>query len=343
MFDPTPLEGILNILVLLPIICLNGTLSLVETLQRLVSFREKRIVGTVSGLFIVPVRGTKLAPVPEWPVSVSGFLLNKRIAVYKTEPVVTRVPTNSGSCKLLEVTSEWTDRGELLLTHPDAPLLSISLSDITCGERVYGIKFRATENDGREYLKVGNTADSWLSGILGYSATMLYVPDTTLGGDSNYPVYGNPTSPHLGCVPAAVPPVHITACSTLRALNEAAGSNIEMERFRPNIVVDGSTPGEEALWSVIRIGATLELEQSFANPRCGTVNALGSTFTPGVYDTLRKYGPFRDTQNRPCFGSYWRVLRRGRVTEGDTVTVLRSLKREISGEKFLPNEIVVGI
>jgi hypothetical protein len=154
----------------------------------------------------------------------------------------------------------------------------------------------------------------------------------------NYPIYGSAPDKK----PAPVPPVHITSVSTLREMNEKSDANIEMARFRPNIVVEGSIPGAEGFWKVVRIGDQLELEQTFMNPRCGVVNALDGKLNHKIYDTVYKQGPFRDTLNRPCFGSYWKVLRQGVVHVGDKIVLLKSTKSNITGPSSLTEQFIVG-
>lgn len=48
-------------------------------------------------------------------------------------------------------------------------------------------------------------------------------------------------------------PLLITTTASLRALGQAAGDDIPMDRFRPNIVVDTLSPWEEDAWNTLQI------------------------------------------------------------------------------------------
>ena len=125
-------------------------------------------------------------------------------------------------------------------------------------------------------------------------------------------------------------------------MNVAANTNFKIERFRPNIVSRYSKPGAEGFWKIIRIGEELELEQTFMNPRCSIINAYDGMLNSKVLDTVYKHGPFRDLGNRPCLGSFWKVLRQGNVQIGDKITLLKSIDQEITVPYSLSKDFVVG-
>ena len=62
-------------------------------------------------------------------------------------------------------------------------------------------------------------------------------------------------------------PILLTAQPSLAWLRERAGEEFAMDRFRPNLVIDGSEPWEEDSWSTIRIGEA-ELQCVVPWPRC---------------------------------------------------------------------------
>ena len=326
-------------LISVPFLTMNCTLALIETIQRYYSFNKREEVGLVSELFLAPVRSTKMMPLDCWDILVTGLKHNKRIAVYKKDPVIARIASNmEPGCRLSLITSRFVGPNEedLCLSLDGHPDLCISFSNMESKERIFGIRYKEVENDKREYLRIGDEADEWMSKILGIPVTVLHVPETKLSGEPNYPVYGSDSGP----VP--VPPVHIISISTLQELNEKSGKSVEMARLRPNIVVKNSESGAEGFWKVIRIGDQLELEQTFMNPRCGVINVLDGKMNTGVYDAIYRHGPFRDTRNRPCFGSYWKVLRPGKVHVGDKIVLLKSVEKNISAPPYMDESYVIG-
>ena len=328
-------------LIKVPVLAMNGTLAIIETIQRYYYFDKKDVVGIASEINVAPVRTTKMISVKEWDITIVGLKHNKRIAVYLKNPELSRLygSTKLGS-KLTSISTKFTDNSceKLCLSCEGHQDLIICLQTIALSQRIYGLRFKEMISDGREYIKVGEASDTWMTAVLdGLPVSLLYVPSSKLSGERNVPVSRSPNGN-----PAAVPPVHITSVSTLDKMNKEAGTCVEMERFRPNIVVKGCIAGAENLWKVIQIGDQLELEQIFMTPRCSIINALNGEFNKKVFDTVYKYGPFRDTRNRTCFGCYWRVLRPGRVKVGDKIVVLKSNVTELTGPFDLPNEFILG-
>eukprot|EP00116_Pleurobrachia_bachei_P004100 sb/3464362/ len=106
---------------------------------------------------------------------------------------------------------------------------------------------------------------------------------------------------------------------------------VEVERFRPNILVEGSVPCDEIEWKVVKVGEEVELEMAFVNPRCGTINALDGRYDPKIMNVLQKYGEHRDKNNKVCMGVFYRVLRPGVVRVGADVVVMKRVKEFMSG------------
>ena len=329
-------------LLMIPVVAMNCTMALVETLQRYCYFDKEEEVGIVSELFLGPIRGMKMIPLDSLDVVATGLKHNKRIAVYKKHPELTRLLSGvQPGCKLSAIACQFDgdNQNQLRLSLCGHPDLLISFEKLVTGKRIFGIKFKDIANDNREYLEIGEEADRWISNILGITATMLYIPETKLSGEKNYPVYCAPDSK-----PVPTQPLHLTSISTLTEMNEnkKGGDNVDMTRFRSNIVVKDSIPGAEGFWKIIRIGDQLEMEQTFMTPRCVRVNALDGELNPKVYDTIYKDGPFRDTRNRPCFGSYWKVLRQGVVRVGDKIMLLQSTDTNITSPDTLSEQFIFG-
>ena len=326
---------------LVPVLAMTGTLAIIEALQAYFYYDKKELVGYADKIYLAPVRTTKMLSVKEWDITKTGLKHNKCIAVYLKNPELSRLYGNTklGS-KLTSISTKFTDTScqKLCLSCEGHQDLTIHLQTIASSERIYGLKFGELLSDNREYLRVGDEADKWMSAVLdGQPVSLLYIPNSKLSGNMNFPVYRASDG-----MPAAVPPVLITSVSTLERMNTEAETNVEMERFRPNIVVKGCSSRAENFWKVIRIGSQLELEQIFMSPRCGVVNAFKGDLNKKVLDVVYKHGPFRDTKKRPCFGSYWKVLRPGKVEVGDKIVLLKSIDCEITGPYHLSDDFIMG-
>ena len=318
--------------IIAPFITMNATLSLIETIQRLFYFQNSEIVGTVSELYIVPIRSTKPLRVTSCELSWTALKRNRKMAVYETSPELTILDgMRLEPCEVLNITSRLVGEDEVRCSYAGKEDLLIRYSDVEGGERI-----SITEADGRDYIEVGIQADEWFSSILERPVKLLFCPETTLAGEWNTTVY---RSPDRSPVPTS--PLLVLGESSVARISEMAGYEVEMERFRPSIVVDNSLPFEEDWWQVVRIGDEVEIEQSFVNPRCGVINGLAGTYSPKTMNTLFKHG-FRDTRNRACLGVRFKVLRPGTIREGDKITLLRKLSERKCGPYQLTNELMVG-
>lgn len=114
-------------------------------------------------------------------------------------------------------------------------------------------------------------------------------------------------------------PVHLVTTASLRHLARALGEDVDVRRFRPNLLVD--TPGLEGLVEDGWVGRELtvgevRLRVVAPMPRCVmTTQAQGDL--PADPRVLRTVTDLNDTD----FGVLAEVLRPGRVQVGDPVSV----------------------
>ena len=105
-------------------------------------------------------------------------------------------------------------------------------------------------------LDQGDTASSWLSEVLGSTARLLRVA----------PVFDRLASPHYAGTnppPVSFPdgfPILVANLASLEHLNSLMPEPVPMERFRPNVVIEGLAPFEEDRIAALHIGSvTLKL------------------------------------------------------------------------------------
>lgn len=97
---------------------------------------------------------------------------------------------------------------------------------------------------------VSPEADDWFSSVIGYRVRLVQLDDPT----------SRPTNPQYSREGDRVSfadgyPVLLTSEASLAALNEQVdGSSMVMERFRPNVVIDGKIAWAEDDWQRVRIG-----------------------------------------------------------------------------------------
>jgi len=115
-------------------------------------------------------------------------------------------------------------------------------------------------------------------------------------------------------------PFLLTCEASLAELNHRLPSPIPMDRFRPNIVVSGSTPFEEDSWRSISLG---DVVFRVAKPcsRCVVVNVDQRTGERGT-EPLNTLATFRRRDNKILFGQNLVHGGRGVLRVGDHAVVI---------------------
>jgi uncharacterized protein len=121
-------------------------------------------------------------------------------------------------------------------------------------------------------------------------------------------------------------PLHLLTTSTLDRIAELSPrGTIELERYRPNVVIGTVVPGfAENDWAGrdLRIGSDLTIRIMIRTPRCA-IPTLEHGDLPRDVAALRvpatrnRISPLDDWGPQPCAGVYAQVLRPGRVQVGD--------------------------
>jgi uncharacterized protein YcbX len=123
-------------------------------------------------------------------------------------------------------------------------------------------------------------------------------------------------------------PLHLLTTSTLDRIGALSPrGTVELERYRPNIVIRAGTPGfAENDWADrdLRVGPDVVIRVIARTPRCA-VPTLAHGELPRDAHALRvpaahnRISAMADFGPQPCAGVYAQVLMPGRVSLGDIV------------------------
>ncbi|MGK5501231.1 MOSC domain-containing protein [Streptomyces sp. URMC 125] len=267
----------------------------------------------VSELISYPVKGCAGVSVPAALVTEAG-LAHDRTFMVVGEDGVFRTQRSDPRLALVRP-SVGADGGRLTLRAPGAEPLAVEVDPAAerIEVRLFGKPLQGVDQ--------GPGAAAWLSEVLGAPSRLVRVPpeqrrvvDGRTPGVSGY---------------ADSSPVHILSRSSLDGLNrriaEAGGGPLTMDRFRPNVVVDGwDEPHTEDRVLRAVLG---EAELAYAKPavRCAVTlvdQRTGARSGPEPLRTLALYRrAVRDGLSGVMFGAKFSVVRTGRLAVGDEVGV----------------------
>ncbi|WP_416985602.1 MOSC domain-containing protein [Streptomyces sp. T028] len=186
------------------------------------------------------------------------------------------------------------DRGDLRWQGAD-PKLAVIAPELTDG----ALTLRAPEAEPLTVRDPGPEADAWLTDVLGRPSRLVRA---SAGNASR---------------------LHVVSRASLDALNRriaARGARpLPMNRFRPNLVVDGWTaPHTEDDTPRLAVADT-ELAFTELTVRCAVTMVDQTTGRRAGPEPLRTLADYRRTDGGVVFGAYFAVRRPGRVAVGDEV------------------------
>jgi uncharacterized protein YcbX len=267
----------------------------------------------VESIFVYPIKATGPVALSTAAVELAGLRGDRRWAV--VDPAGTRLNTTTHS-RLLTVTAIPDESGALTLTREgEAPVRVPIPWD--------GTEIPVDVSRLPTMLDAGDVAAAWLSRVLDEPVRLAWQDDPARrsiaadhGGHGAEPLSLADTAPLL-----------LTTTASLAQLDawiadEHEAQPMEMARFRPNVVVDGSElPFAEDGWRELRIG---DVDYRFAEhcDRCVVTTIDPATLVRGR-EPIRTLARHRRWDGKTWFGVRLVPLAAGTVTVGDRITVAR--------------------
>lgn len=149
-------------------------------------------------------------------------------------------------------------------------------------------------DDSVEVLTTSAEANAFFSRALQRTCQLVYMPDHSLRPTDARFAEGKLTSLADGY------PYLLIGTASLDALNARLPQSVSMQRFRPNIIVDTTTPFEEDHWKRFKLG-NISFENVKPCSRCILVNVDPTTGTRSQ-EPLRTLAQFRSHENKVYFG-----------------------------------------
>ncbi len=262
----------------------------------------------VTGLFVYPLKSARGLGLQEAHLDEFGVRGDRRWCLVDDDG---RVITQRESPVLATLDVAPGPRG-LELRAARRPVLRVLTPGLD--QPVYPVKVRADHTEGRA---AGAEADSWLSELLGRSCRLLHMPASTRRPVS--PTHGRPGD-RVSFADGY--PLLLTTEASLAALNERLSAAVPMDRFRPNLVLDGDEPFGEDSWTRIRAGET-EFRVVKPCARC-IVTTTDQQTGEREKEPLHTLATFRNVGGKVLFGENLIHDGRGPIRLGDKVEVVET-------------------
>ncbi|KAL6196920.1 hypothetical protein ACLB2K_032533 [Fragaria x ananassa] len=261
----------------------------------------------VSSIFIYPVKSCRGISVSQAPVTPTGFRWDRqwlvvnykgRAYTQRVEPKLALVEAQLPNEAFVEIW-EPTESSYLVLKAPGMDVLKVSLStpkEIADGVSVWEWSGAA--------LDEGADASKWFSDYLGKPCRLVCFN----AASETRPVEPEYAPGHQTMF-SDMYPYMLLSQESLDALNELLKEPIPINRFRPNILVNGCEPFSEDLWTEIRIDKlTFQGVKLCSRCKVPTIDKKTGIAGPEPNDTLKKIRsdavlrPTKKQQGRVYFG-----------------------------------------
>ncbi len=251
----------------------------------------------LSALYLYPIKSLGAIAVTEAVLEDRGFRHDRRFMLVefdgKSESGKFMTQRDTPQMALIDVAI---DHDTLRVWHRSRPTDGLVLP-LTVAPEASGATLPLTNRDSVDQpaQPVSDRADRWFSTALGRPCRLVFMPDTTHRTvDPAYARHHDSVSFADGY------PYLLIGQASVDDLNQRLPEPIDLLRFRPNIVVSGSTPYDEDAWSHFQIDG-LNLYGVKPCARCVMTTIDPATGRPGK-EPLRTLATYRRWEHKILFG-----------------------------------------
>lgn len=261
---------------------------------------------TLSGLYYYPIKSCRGYGLETAMLDVRGIEHDRRFLIVDAHH---HFITQRENARMALIAPQ-VNNGTLTLTAPGQPTLSLETRTATERRPV------RIWRDTVEALDQGEAAAQWLSEYLGEAARLVKFDEAVVRKVSAE--YARRPTDQTGFADGY--PLLLISQASLDDLNTRLAEPLPMNRFRPNLVVSGTTPYAEDTWKQIRMGeVVLDIVKPCA--RCVTTTTDQATAVRGK-EPLATLAKYRNSERGALFGQNVIHAGPGTLTVGQSVEVL---------------------
>eukprot|EP00111_Clytia_hemisphaerica_P007756 TCONS_00022532-protein len=305
---------------------------------------RRRVIGYVKEIRTHPVKSCKPYHVKEIEVSSFGLEFDRQFALlneYGTFVTLRKYP------KFVLIDQEILG-DEIRLRAEGMPDLRLPLKMTKKdGDHVADVTVWSITAEG---VHVSQEADDWFAQVLNLEGCKLYCfptdgPPRRTRDKGQYEVFENYDNTPNTMMYTDGSPVLILSQPSLVDLNDKyTEEDLSMDRFRPNIVLEGCKPYEEDTWGRIQIGDDVIMEGVYPSERCVAINVVpdkGAMSDKSILKYLNEnrsgpdFTPHAHKLKGGLFGFNYGVRKTGFIKIGDPVYKLKELQTR---SEFMKND-----
>ncbi|CAA0825365.1 Molybdenum cofactor sulfurase family protein [Striga hermonthica] len=256
---------------------------------------------TVKSIFVYPIKSCRGISLPQAPISPTGFRWDRQWLVVNSKG---RAVTQRVESKLALVQVQLPDeafrpdwepnkRSFLVISAPGMDVLSVPLAKPA--EKIDGVSVWEWSGSA---VDEGPVAAQWFSNFLGKPSRLVRFNDASEVRNVD-PAYAH----GYRVMFSDGYPFLLLSQGSLNALNSLLQDPIPVNRFRPNIVVDGCEPFSEDLWTEVQInGSTFNGVKLCGRCKVPTINqetAVGGSEPTQTLTSFRSDRVLRPDKKKP--------------------------------------------
>lgn len=261
---------------------------------------------TVSSLHVYPVKSCRGIDLSSSIVDSRGLRHDRSLLIIADDGVAI---TQRDVPQLALVRTRILDDQTISLEFDGQPELKIQKNQ--AGNRCKAVVW----DDECDAVDQGDEAAKWFSKITGMSSRLVIMTDEFVR-----PVHQKKVEGDFRVGFADSHPLLIISRASLDELNSRLDTPVPMNRFRPNVVIDGAEPFAEDSWKQIKIGEIL-FDVTKPCARCVMVT-IDQASGQGSKEPLKTLSTYRTVGSKVMFGQNMIHHSEGQISVGDKLEVI---------------------